>query len=628
MSKHPIRKATGLLVLYSIIIIGIFVLQFRNESVILRNIGQLRMSVANTQEEDGSLTLKNSLQITFKGISFTADDVHPAKLTVNDSKKQKPLTLISWEQPSAQSFKFNFTFDTSLTFTVSDTSSKASLSVTAQLPPSGSSLDLYYKPVSGYSVTDRSKTRQLFSSKNISYTMSAAEIGDTNIKLTNASNVAMFTHYDPSKTFTFASIPSDSKKATSETFDANLKKYKALLLQSTSSALADASSVTENIVTAFVAESAQQLRYSKAIEEVPDSFKKGSRRTYLSAPYFNSLVSMNASLVMANENLADMIKNANAQKSIDIFALDNLADYILRTQNNESTKNLVQIPSSTENFAPNIAQATGIIRLYLKLASANSPLATNLVSSVETCLEKITSSCTLSSENLTLAEKDVPLTFAQTIETGCTLIDYGKFSGYSDYSSGGYMIVNTALESLASLDLRTLADVYQFLVPNNPYYPHSQILLAENSRTIWAWTCSPNISYTETKDEANISVSFRQGDSHYIILNGIKPFMGIEIYSLSFHTDPRFETYNSSGYVYDEKTQTLFLKSRHKVSNEKIRLIFGQKPAPTPIENSAPKALEETPTEGENSSSAQKLDSVSTSNEYTPIPESEEDEDD
>ena len=37
---------------------------------------------------------------------------------------------------------------------------------------------------------------------------------------------------------------------------------------------------------------------------------------------------------------------------------------------------------------------------------------------------------------------------------------------------------------------------------------------------------------------------------------------------------PRFETYNSSGYVYKFATDTLLLKSRHKSNPETIRLVF------------------------------------------------------
>ncbi|MFC2479324.1 MAG: hypothetical protein ACFNQG_09890, partial [Treponema socranskii subsp. buccale] len=62
--------------------------------------------------------------------------------------------------------------------------------------------------------------------------------------------------------------------------------------------------------------------------------------------------------------------------------------------------------------------------------------------------------------------------------------------------------------------------------------------------------------------------------THYVIINGIQRFITIYIYDLAFRTDPRFETYNSSGYVYRADTNTLLLKSRHKSQIETIRFIY------------------------------------------------------
>ena len=39
-----------------------------------------------------------------------------------------------------------------------------------------------------------------------------------------------------------------------------------------------------------------------------------------------------------------------------------------------------------------------------------------------------------------------------------------------------------------------------------------------------------------------------------------------------FRTDPRFEIYNSSGYVYQNANKSLLIKSRHKSKTELIRL--------------------------------------------------------
>lgn len=604
MSKHPIRKALGLTFLYGSIIIGIFVLQFRNESVILRNIGLLRMSVAQTQDADGNMSLKNTLSISFKGISFTADELNPATLNMFGSEPAKNLTLESWEQNTPLSLKFNFTHGASLIFSVSDTSSKASLSVSAILPARASSLSLNYKPVSGYSVTEQSRTRQLFSSKNISYIMSAAQIQDTAIILTNSANTALYTRYDPSKTFSFDSIPADSETATFTAYEQTLKRYRANLVSATTAAFADSSTLSESIVAAYVAEMTSQSKYAQALETVPDSFKKGTRRTYLTAPYFNTLVAMNSTLVMANQNFAEMVKNALAQNSLDVFAVDNIGDYMLRSPLNPDVKALAALPKSLIDFEPTLAQATGILSVYLSAKKASSDMAILLEEVVEPCLKAITALCTISSDNLLLQEKDLPVGFVQTVETGSILLEYGKLTFDEKYKSGGYMLINTAFNQNSALDLRTMAEIYPFMVRSNPAYPRSLPIYSDGNETVWAWTCANNITYEENADasEANIVVSFKQGDTQYIILNGIKPFTGIEIYGLSFHTDPRFETYNSSGYVYQESTHTLLLKSRHKVSNEKIRLTF-RKPVVQKIEQ---KVAEEP--SGETSQSTEQTD--------------------
>ena len=63
-----------------------------------------------------------------------------------------------------------------------------------------------------------------------------------------------------------------------------------------------------------------------------------------------------------------------------------------------------------------------------------------------------------------------------------------------------------------------------------------------------------------------------------MILNNVEPFKNIEIYGMKFRTDPRFETYNSSGYVYNARTKTLFLKYRQKSEIEVVRLIYKEEP--------------------------------------------------
>ncbi|MBB5224923.1 hypothetical protein [Treponema ruminis] len=582
MYRHPFRKSFGLIVLYSIIIIGIFVLQFRNESVVSKNIGLLSISFAQSQNEAGEVSLKNSLQVAFKGISFIADEVNPAQLYLSPEEgfqTKKNLTLLSYEQRNPLSYTFNFTEGVSLTFAVTGTDSSAAFSITASLPPESSGLYLNYKPSSGFSVTEKTRTKLILNSKNLTYAFTASSIDEHAIFLSSKNFVANYVAYNPSIEFSFESIDSDMIIAQKSTYDTNIRSLRSNLVTSVSESIKNNQTLSEKSVIAYVAEMASQGRYTEAVENVPDSFKKGNKRTYLSAPYFNTLTSMYPTLEMYTNNMAEMVANAIESSSLSIFSVNELADYINILPDSSNLRSLLALPSrifEDESTAAQVklSQATGVLNTYLRLSSLHSSYADILLPSVEKCLKIIESACVLNDSLLTLTAKDVTISNYLAILTGNSLIRWGDFNNASEYSQAGYAIINSIL-SLNSLDSITMADVYPILV-DNPFYPHNKVLSRTPGGVIWAWTCAPSISYSAQANSATISINFPKNEINYIIVNGIISFSEIEIYGLSFHSDPRFESYNSSGFIYDDTKNALFLKSRHKSETEIVRLTYGQ----------------------------------------------------
>ena len=573
MVKQSFKKAGLLLILYTCIIIGIFILQFRNESLISNVTGLLRMSVSQSQNENGDTVLKNEFRVSFNGISFSADDSNPIVLGMAD-KTEHNLTLLSWEQASPLVYSFTFTDGVQLNFSITDPSDKASLSITSHLPENAVTLALNYKPASGYSVTDQSTTKQTVSSKNISYKMNAPVISDRQILLTRESAVAMYNYYDESETFSFAALAQNASAA-QEYADA-VADLRRRLVSVTEESWRDSSLLTETAVSAYIAEMTAQGRFDVAVANVPDSFKKGNKRTYFTAPYLGGLAQTNPSLVMANENMASMISNAISQKTLDIFAVTNIADFMMRESSQQNVKLLAALPASLEAFQPTLGQATDIIASYVRFAKAGSQLADSLSPVIGLCLDAIAQCCKLNSNMLVLSEKDIPASLMQSIETGKALCNYGEYTNDPEYTNAGKIIIATAFDQQPLLDLRTLVELYQILVPDNPNFPHTQLLGRYHNESVWAWTVATSLTYSEDASgtEANIVIDFPQGSSHYIILNGIHPFSEIDIYGVPFRSDPRFEAYNSSGYVYNERTHTLFLKSRQKSQKETVRLVF------------------------------------------------------
>ena len=598
MYFHPIRKSIGLLILYSIIIVGIFFLQFRNESVISQNFGALRIALAQTQDKDGGTSLKNSMQVSFKGISFTADEVHPAILTKKSEGNNtvtENLSLLSYEQQTQGTVTFKFRTEgedeVSLTFAHNESDDEASLSIFASLPKDAESVSFSFKPSTGYSVTERTNSRQIFTSKNSTYSFSASKLTDEQIFISQKSPFATFSLYDPSTIFTFASLSPTLEVAGEQLYQEKMCEFRAKLVSGTAEAMKMPSQLTESIVVAYMAEMDAQGRFEEALASVPESFKKGNKRTYLSAPYFGSLSTMQPSLSMKLRNMEEMIENAAgltslSSSALNIFTMEDLAEFIEVIGPTESVKKLLSIPSAIMSgnatnadgteFKATVAQAAGIIRTYIALSKKNSQLAEYLAPAMESCVSAIESSCSLAADAtvpggqaILLAENDAPVPPVTAIEAGAALISYGEQVTSSEITTAGRAITSSALIR-GGFDLATAADIYPSVV-SNVDYPHCSLILRDGS--IWAWTVA-DISYTQRNNVGTMLLKSDVGNIHYTILMNMPEFKNMNIYGLSYPSDPRFENYNSAGYVYRKQLKTLFLKMRNKNETETVRFTF------------------------------------------------------
>ena len=153
------------------------------------------------------------------------------------------------------------------------------------------------------------------------------------------------------------------------------------------------------------------------------------------------------------------------------------------------------------------------------------------------------------------------------------MIQLGRISSRPEIEDTGRLLASQNLTEETLGNLQTLAELYP-LIAENKFYPHMQILGYYGSECVWAWTSASSIRYALMPGGVvNINIDFPLTYSHYILMKGVPTFhANIEIQGLRFRTDPRFESYNSSGYVYNEITKTFYLKSRHKSQVELVRL--------------------------------------------------------
>ena len=587
MYAHPVKKMIGLLFLYTIIILGIFVLQFKSESVFSKALGALRFSVIQTHNEEQQIILKNNLSVSFRGINFIINKDNPAVITKSQDALEENITLISYKEASPRNVSFVFSDGSELAFLISDETPNATLLIQAALAADTEKLSIKYKPDTGISVSQKDDNSVFVETKTKKFMMSSSSTTNAIITFSKTNPLLSYTEVSETKGFTLDKAAAFAL-ADENLYMQNIRKLSSTIVENFQATVQNDSLLTEQSVIAYVAIMGQNGQYNTAIDYIPDSFKKGQKRTYLSAPYFNTLSRMNTTLTAYTQNTAVMISNAVKNNNLDVFGQNNLADYLCQHPTSLDVKKLVSIPSTQEN-AFTLLQAVGIINTYIQLIQANSPLAQPLAPVIANCLTPIINACTIDNERIKLMDTNgIEITPILALETGDVLIRYGHIVSDPQYTQCGYLIINSYLSNVNTYDLYTLSEMYPLVVRNNSYYPHCQIIHTDDTNTIWAWTCARNIAYSEsTAGIINLSIDFPAGSTHYLIINGIQPFSRIQIYDMDFRTDYRFESYNSSGYIYQSNTTSLLLKSRHKARIENIRLFPEKTKATEPKESAA-----------------------------------------
>lgn len=573
MFAQFVRKSFTLLVIYAVLIIGIFVLQFKNDSIISEKIGSLHITLLESVSEDNNISLKNKFNISFNGLSFSANDDNPLKAVIDNV--ERPVSLKTWKKLSPLSCELDFTNDIRIIYSISDEGPHAYLSTEAKLPLNVSKITVPYGFGVGTTVTEQSDNKIKVSSKKNAWELSAPKINRDGIVLTHRENLISYAFHDKTRSFSFDdALQIDTASET--VYINNIENLKTNLINAFGQVQQE-TTVAEQEAVSYVAAMAEKGNFNEALDVVPQSFKRSALRTFLSAPYFDTLARINEPLQAQLKTYGEMIVRANESSSFDVFNVRFIADYMCMHPGSESVRGLLSRVAQADVSECSVQQVTGILNVYNELEAKNPELANILAPVAIRCVEKIQSSTALDEHSVTIAEKGTFLSVIQAVQAGDAVYRYGSIIKNPGYMAGGRLIINSYLKDSASFDLRTLGELYPVVVHNNTFYPHFEVLSFNNGKAVWAWTCASNISYqNDNQGTITLNIDFPLSYTHYLIINGIDQFQQIYIYDMAFRTDYRFETYNSSGYVYQNDFKSLLLKSRHKSQVEQIRLVYSQ----------------------------------------------------
>lgn len=570
MSMHSFRKGLIIFLADIFIIIGIFVLQFRTDSTIIEKIGGLQVTLEKQENPENDVFLKNNMVVTYNGLNFFSDDQNSIKMLPAGKSKTQNLTLKNWSKRDDKGISLYFSDDVTLMFDLGDDEENAPLTVGISMPAEVETVFVPFNFAYNMKVQKDDGNRVVLNGKKNSWNFSTNQVEKGYIKFNGSEYTAHYALYTEEKKFSFDTI-TELALADETMYKNTVSTLTNNLISSFKNVISE-NNFTEASAVAYVAAMGEKGRYQQAVEEIPSSYKKSNSRTYVSAPFFNNLSKMNATLEKELASNEIDFTNALTSNSVDVFTKDNVAAKLIISSNKTGTTELLKQAAAVDVEACTLAQVNGLLKTYVELKEYKSDYATLLAPVVEKCIEKITAACEYDGSILTLKENNQFLSVIQAVDIGVTLLRYGDISSQSVYQKAGRIIVNSYLAEGSAFDLRTLTTIYPLFAYNNWYYPH-YVILEQDNNLMWAWTCAKAITAERNEEsELNLSINFPEGEIHHVIFKGIPKFSSIYIYNMAYRTDPRFETYNSSGYVYKEEGNTLLLKSRHKSQIENVRM--------------------------------------------------------
>lgn len=598
MKRHVVLRTIGLFGLYVAVFIALVLIQYVRKTAFTLNLGSMVVSSnyldvneIKKQAKDEPVQVSGRFSVFFGGMEFRlAEDEGFTALTTKGSRI--PLSARAFSVLDT-GVRLELADGSSLIFKTFFANGVETLSIQAVLDASAQEIRLPFRPLRSSHITVDEKNRYMVSAggKNYSFSGSAIDFQNKFISLKGNMALASYGQIPEKKGFN----PGDLVLASALDDQAYTGAINRWLAQAGSSwERSMAGSPDESTVLAYVSQAARKGNYRSATGTTPAAFLEGSQRTYRSSAFFGRLDEALRGLASTDREYLGRLSRMINEKTLDILAEPDL----IRTLSVRGSKTLVdELVNLVKALDPSTltpATAVGVIEdtvLWKKYRGSDENPFERLK---DQALFVIAGTLKPSSEGKVLAFPSGQGDLLYTLRLGNALLQYGSSAGLADWIGLGKTLILSALDlsdtngSLpAFADLS--ADKASFVpvgegriasariypqVTGYLYYPRVEDLSQSGYAGLWAWTAAGPLSATYDGSVLDITVPFFEGETHYMMIKGVKPFKKIQLYNIDFRTDPRFERYDSSGWAYSESEQTLLLKMKHRAKEEHIRIFY------------------------------------------------------
>ncbi|MEW5817253.1 MAG: hypothetical protein AB1798_17890 [Spirochaetota bacterium] len=351
------------------------------------------------------------------------------------------------------------------------------------------------------------------------------------------------------------------------------------------------SAFRENIVVALMAEGILRGEYGYVYSQVRKAASEHiGDLTFFSSPYLGRILTFTERQMEEDLKTLRRIKELLVANDPKVFLIPNLLQFIVDRGPYSLLEEVYKLVETVDYKNLDIADALGILRTYTEAFTLGGEVVENLSKLYRVLEEKILPAIVDTEAGLFLQYADGTVNLADSLLAGKLLILAGEKKNQKELISVGNRLIISALSlsDAAGMLPETLfiknnnidkkqgilpPEVIYPLITESPYYPKAVSLYRSLTPGSWIWTCASIKSISANPKEIRLSLQFPKDGIHHLIIQEIKPFKNLSLFGIDWRPDPEFQSY-TSGWLYRENTQTLFMKIKHKMEIEEIIISY------------------------------------------------------
>ncbi|MDR1107377.1 MAG: hypothetical protein LBL44_13565 [Treponema sp.] len=600
--KKPALPRCGVVVLvYSLSLVILVMVQFARQGNFTMRAGNMvitgRYAPEDSESPDpawrpdapGFHRLQGGAGVYFGGLEFSLDGPGEGLALLDGSGGRVPV-LPEFLVLTDDAAVFTLSGGTELSFTTRYSGGSPELRISAALDGETSALELPYKPLKSSKVRNSGGGEMVISSGGTDYTFGRSIDGveDRRLSLKAGGDSVSYRAVPEKRAFNpedFILAGAESR----ESYAGVLSRWRDQNFSIWNRAVQ--TSADEDVVIACAAEAVRRGVYRAAVSAVSSAFLGGTGRTHESSVYLGRMDRARVSFTAAERDRISRISRLINERSLGFLDESHVFEFLaVRGYLNFLGGGAELIRSlDPSSLAPELAP--GIFEGFMDMKQYRGREENPFERLADQACFVISGGM-YSDGSRVFVFQGGAADVEYNLRLGSSLLAWAEDSDNRGWAGVGRSLVLSVLSLTgedgtlpASLALSddgiisenpsprlTAARLYRIMRAGD-YYPRAAGIGA-GVNGIWAWTAASAVSASQENNILDISVGFPAGETHYMMIRGVRPFTKLQLYNIDYRTDPQFERYDSSGWVYLPEDQILVVKMKHRAAAEHIRIFY------------------------------------------------------